>query len=74
MGARDLERFDRVVRPDEGLIKHWFESVKASGRETFIYFSNLFEGFAPASVNTLREITGQGRSDPAQLRVQGKLF
>jgi len=74
MGARDLERFDRVVRPDDGLVRHWHDSVTASGREAFVYFSNLFEGFAPASVNSLREMTGQGQSDPAELRVQGRLF
>lgn len=75
MGARDLERFDRVVRPQDRLIARWYD--KLSGlreRDSYVYFSNLLEGFAPASVNRLRELSGKGASDPADLEIQKPLF
>jgi len=74
MGERNLDRFDRVVRPEDELIRHWFERLEGSGRRSFVYFSNLFEGFAPASANKLRELAGQSLIDPATLDTQRRLF
>lgn len=75
MGARDLERFDRVVRPQDRLIAQWYDWMRAlRDRDLYVYFSNLLEGFAPASVNKLRELSGQGKADFGELEVRNRLF
>ncbi|MCO6511661.1 MAG: DUF72 domain-containing protein [Aridibacter famidurans] len=75
MGARDLERFDRVVRPEDRLIGEWYDRLSAlRERDAYVYFSNLTEGFAPASVNKLRELSGKDIADPRELEIQNRLF
>jgi len=76
MGERDLDRFDRVCRPQDPDLAVWADHLKAAfgDREVFVYVSNLFEGFAPATVNKLRVLAGLPESDPAALNVQKSLF
>ena len=74
MGPRDLDRFDKVRRPRDPVIEVWHRQLDDSGREVFAYFNNLFEGFAPASVNKLLALNGDQPGDPASLRRQGNLF
>ncbi|QQS40828.1 MAG: DUF72 domain-containing protein [Acidobacteriota bacterium] len=75
MGARDLERFDRVVRPKDRLIAEWYDRLsELRDRDAYVYFSNLTEGFAPASVNKLRELSGKGIADLRDLEIQKRLF
>ncbi|HUF03345.1 MAG TPA: DUF72 domain-containing protein [Aridibacter sp.] len=75
MGTRDLARFDRVCRPQDQIIGEWYDSISAfCERDVYVYFSNLLEGFAPASVNKLRELSGKGVADPGELEIQDRLF
>ncbi|REJ77459.1 MAG: DUF72 domain-containing protein [Acidobacteria bacterium] len=75
MGARDLDRFDRIRRPQDKLIETWFRKLSERPKcESYVYFSNLLEGFAPASVNKLRNLAGIGTADPEDLRIQESLF
>ncbi|HEX8636618.1 MAG TPA: DUF72 domain-containing protein, partial [Pyrinomonadaceae bacterium] len=60
MGERDLVRFDAVQREGDINLQIWageIEKVKAS--EVFAYFSNFYEGHAPASVDKLKKLFGQ---------------
>jgi uncharacterized protein YecE (DUF72 family) len=75
MGERDLETFDRVVRPQDAHLQMWkteIERIEASS--VYIYFSNFYEGFAPASVNKLKELFGQKIVEPSSLETQKSLF
>ena len=74
MGPRDLDRFDKVRRPKDGVIAEWHLELERSGRRVMAYFNNLFEGFAPAGVNKLRALNGEAEADPATLQAQGNLF
>jgi uncharacterized protein YecE (DUF72 family) len=75
MGERDLTTFDRVVRPQDGALQIWKEEIeKIKAKDIFVYFSNFYEGFAPASVNKLREMFGQTTVDAEELENQGSLF
>ena len=74
MGPRDIDRFDRVRRPRDAVIAEWHRRLSGTGREIFAYFNNLFEGFAPASVNKLLALNGELPADPTILRRQGNLF
>lgn len=74
MGARDLEQFDRICRPRDEIIRVWHREIAASESSAFVYFSNLLEGFAPASANKMRELSGQGPADLIGLQVQNPLF
>lgn len=74
MGPRDLVKFDRVRRPKDREIEIWHRELDQSGREIFAYFNNLFEGYAPASVNKLLALNGEPQADPSVLRTQGSLF
>jgi Uncharacterized conserved protein len=75
MGERDLTSFDAVVRPQDAQMRIWKDELeKLQAKEVFIYFSNFFEGFAPASVNKMRELFGQRAIAAAELEDQGSLF
>lgn len=75
MGERNLDRFDRVQRPQDGLLEQWCEELRsAKDGELYVYVSNLLEGFAPATVNKLRKLFGLPESDPSRLKVQERLF
>ncbi len=75
MGERDLTTFDRVARPQDANLKMWrdeLERIKA--KDVFVYFSNFYEGFAPASVNKLKNLYGQKIVPASSLETQKSLF
>ena len=77
MGARDLTRFDEVVRPREANLERWaaaIERLRERGQTVFAYFSNFYEGHAPASANKLKRLLGQRVVSPEDLEDQPSLF
>lgn len=75
MGERDLERFDRLYRREDAVLGIWSEQIEGLGTaDTYVYFSNFFEGNAPASANRLKELLGLGPVHPSVLINQGSLF
>jgi uncharacterized protein YecE (DUF72 family) len=75
MGKRDLMTFDRVVRPQDTHLQMWREEIeKLKSKDIYVYFSNFYEGFAPASVNKLRELLGQKTVQASSLENQKSLF
>lgn len=77
MGARDLTRFDEVVRERDLNLSKWaaaVERLSRRGSEVFAYFSNFYEGHAPASANKLKRLLGQTPADPEEFESQGSLF
>jgi uncharacterized protein YecE (DUF72 family) len=75
MGERDLTTFDVVVRPQDAPLQLWKEEIeRMKTKETFVYFSNFYEGFAPASVNKLKELLGQKTIAASVLENQKSLF
>lgn len=77
MGERDLTRFDAVVRPQQANLHAWsevLERLSESCSPVYAYFSNFYEGHAPASANRLKRILGQPTIDPDELEDQPTLF
>ena len=75
MGERDLQHFDKIYRREDTILELWKEAVeKIKAKEIYIYFSNFFEGHAPASVNKLKKAFGQNTLDAATLENQASLF
>ncbi len=77
MGARDLARFDAVQRPQDKNLKLWAEAVRRLAdrfSHAYVYFSNFYEGHAPASANSLKRLLGQPAVAPADLDNQQSLF
>jgi uncharacterized protein YecE (DUF72 family) len=75
MGERDLTTFDKVVRPQDAHLQMWQEEIeKLKTKDTYIYFSNFYEGFAPATVNKLKELLGQKTIEASVLENQKSLF
>lgn len=77
MGARDLTRFDGIVRPQDGNLSLWSEQIKQMrecGIEVFAYFSNYYEGLATASALRLQNLLGSPHFDPQELESQPSLF
>jgi uncharacterized protein YecE (DUF72 family) len=77
MGARDLTRFDEVVRERDLNLTRWADAIErlhARGSEVFAYFSNFYEGHAPASANKLKRLLGQHTAEPEGFENQGSLF
>lgn len=75
MGNRDLEHFDQVVRPQKSNLQMWkeeLEQLKTS--PNFVYFSNFYEGHAPASTNSLKQLFEQKIIKPSILETQKSLF
>jgi uncharacterized protein YecE (DUF72 family) len=75
MGERDLTRFDIVQREQDANLQMWkteLERLKVA--DAFVYFSNFYEGFAPASVNKLKELFGQKTVEASSLENQKSLF
>src|SRR4051812_4947854 len=69
MGARDITRFDEVVRERDLNLSKWVaavERLRERGSEVFAYFSNFYEGHAPASANKLKRLLGQHAADPEE--------
>ena len=77
MGARDITRFDEVARPRDANLQKWAAAVeRLRGRSTavFAYFSNFYEGHAPASANKLKRLLGLPAVEPEDLENQPSLF
>ena len=75
MGERDLQTFDRVVRPQDANLQIWKEEIEQlKAKDIFVYFSNFYEGFAPESVNKLRKLFGQEIVEAVELENQSSLF
>ena len=77
MGARDLTGFDEVVRPRDLNLDKWaaaIERLRARVPAVFAYFSNFYEGHAPASANKLKRLLGEPIVSPDDLEDQPSLF
>ncbi|MDQ3817321.1 MAG: DUF72 domain-containing protein [Acidobacteriota bacterium] len=77
MGARNLTRFDRVQREQDERLEVWGTMVRRMlerGTRVLAYFSNYYEGFAPASANKLKRILGQPIVEAVDLEDQPSLF
>jgi uncharacterized protein YecE (DUF72 family) len=75
MGERDLTAFDKIYRPQDANLEMWTEEIeKIKAKEIFVYFSNFYEGHAPASVNKLKKLLGQETVDASDLENQASLF
>jgi uncharacterized protein YecE (DUF72 family) len=77
MGARDLTRFDEVVRPRDLNLDKWaaaVERLRERVPRVFAYFSNFYEGHAPASANKLKRLLGDEVVTPDDLEDQPSLF
>lgn len=75
MGERDLLHFDKIYRHEDAKLQIWKDEIeKINAKEIFVYFSNFFEGHAPASVNKLKKLLGQEITDASDLENQGSLF
>ena len=77
MGARDLTRFDEVVRPRDLNLDKWaaaIERLRERVPHVCAYFSNFYEGHAPASANKLKRLLGEPVVTPDELEDQPSLF
>jgi uncharacterized protein YecE (DUF72 family) len=77
MGERDLVRFDRVQRARDRNLQSWAERIAELRTRTvqvFAYFSNFYEGHAPASANKLKRLLKQETVEAANLEDQPSLF
>ncbi len=75
MGERDLLKFDKIYRPQDANLQMWKEEIEnLKAKDVFVYFSNFYEGHAPASVNKLKELLGQKTIEANSLENQGSLF
>jgi len=75
MGERDLTSFDRVLRPQEANLQMWKTEIeRTKAKDVFVYFSNFYEGHAPASANKLKKLFGQKTVEASNLENQKSLF
>ena len=77
MGERDLTRFDEVQRPRDANLERWASAVERLRERVphvFAYFSNFYEGHAPASANKLKRLLGETVVGPEDLENQPSLF
>lgn len=77
MGARNLVRFDVVQRPQDQNLQAWSETIKQLQKRVpniYVYFSNYYEGHAPAGANRLKRLLGQPTVEAAALEEQPSLF
>ncbi len=75
MGERDLLKFDKIYRLQDANLQMWkdeIENIKA--KDVFVYFSNYYEGHAPAGVNKLKKLFGIKAIDAETLENQASLF
>lgn len=75
MGERDLESFEKIVRPQNANLQIWkteLDNLKV--KQIFSYFSNFYEGYAPASAAKLMKMCGQEIIETEALENQGSLF
>jgi len=75
MGERDLTSFDKVSRHQDANMQMWKTEIqKIKAKDIYIYFSNFYEGHAPASVSKLKELFGQKTIEASSLETQNSLF
>jgi uncharacterized protein YecE (DUF72 family) len=77
MGARNLTRFDIVQRPQDENLFEWSNVIARLTKRVshvYAYFSNFYEGHAPASANKLKRLLGQPIIEAADLEDQPSLF
>ena len=75
MGVRDLEKFDRIQRPQDAVLEFWCEKLRhLECEELFIYIDNYFEGFAPGTANKVKTLLGIVPVGPEMLEDQPSLF
>ena len=75
MGERDLLKFDRIYRHQDANLAMWkTELERLAAKDVFVYFSNFYEGHAPASVNKLKSFVGQKMIPADSLETQKSLF
>lgn len=75
MGERDLTAFDKIYRAQDTNLQMWADEIKnLKAIEKYIYFSNFYEGHAPASANKLKKLLGQKTNDASSLETQKSLF
>ncbi len=75
MGERDLAKFDKIYRPQDANRQMWKDEIeKIKARGVYVYFSNYYEGHAPASVNKLNELFGRKTVEAKTLENQASLF
>ena len=75
MGERDLTAFDKIYRHQDTNLEIWKEEIeKLKAQEIFVYFSNFYEGHAPASAGKLKNLLGQEIKEASELEDQGSLF
>ena len=77
MGARDLVRFDEVKRAQDENLRAWSRVIADLCERVptvYAYFSNFYEGHAPASANKLKRLLGQTVVEAADLEDQPSLF
>jgi uncharacterized protein YecE (DUF72 family) len=77
MGERDLTRFDEAARPRDANLERWaaaVERLRERVPHVFAYFSNFYEGHAPASANKLKRLLGEDTVGPEDLENQPSLF
>lgn len=77
MGERDLTRFDAVQRPQNQNLEIWAracERLRERVPKVYAYFSNFYEGYAPASANKLKKLLGEQVIESGELADQMALF
>jgi uncharacterized protein YecE (DUF72 family) len=77
MGERDLSRFDTITRAQDKNLQAWHETItglRARTSHVFAYFSNFYEGHAPASANKLKRLLKQETVEASSLEDQPSLF
>jgi uncharacterized protein YecE (DUF72 family) len=77
MGERDLTRFDAVQRERADNLRAWAEVVARQSERAsrvYAYFSNFYEGHAPASANRLKRLLSQPTVEPSEMESQPSLF
>lgn len=77
MGARNLTRFDIVQRSQDENLSRWVEmiaSLRQRVSHIYAYFSNFYEGHAPASANKLKRLLGKPTLEASDIEDQPSLF
>jgi len=75
MGERDLLKFDKIYRHQDANLEMWKTEIeRLKAKDVFVYFSNFYEGHAPASVNKLKKLLGQTTIAASSLETQKSLF
>jgi uncharacterized protein YecE (DUF72 family) len=77
MGPRNLTRFDIIQHPQDQNLRDWTRIVTGLCERLprlYSYFSNFYEGHAPASANRLKRLLGQPVVEARELEDQPSLF